>query len=57
MNNVTEVIDRFIAMWNETDTERRRALIERTWMEDATFLDPVVQGEGPGGIDAIIRRS
>ena len=55
MNNVTEVIDRFIAMWNETDTERRRGLIARTWMEDATFLDPVAQGEGPAGIDAIIR--
>lgn len=55
MNNVTDVIDRLIAMWNETDAERRRALIARTWMEDATFLDPVAQGEGPAGIDAIIR--
>jgi SnoaL-like domain len=55
MNDVTELIDRFIAMWNETDAERRHALIARTWTEDATFLDPVAQGEGRAGIDAIIR--
>jgi hypothetical protein len=54
MDNLTELIDRYIAMWNETDAERRRALIARTWTEDASYLDPMLQGEGRAGIDAMV---
>jgi len=50
----TELIDRYIAMWNETDAGRRRALIARTWTEGASYLDPVMQGEGRSGIDAMV---
>jgi hypothetical protein len=31
MNNVTELIDRYIATWNETDAKRRRDLIAKTY--------------------------
>jgi hypothetical protein len=54
MSDVTQLIDRYIAMWNETDSERRRDLIARTWTEDATYVDPVVQGDGRGAIDAMV---
>jgi hypothetical protein len=55
MSNFTDLVDRYIAIWNETDDERRRDLIARTWTEDSTYLDPMVRGEGRGGIDAMIR--
>jgi SnoaL-like domain len=55
MSNLTELIDHYIAMWNETDAERRRALISRIWTEDASYIDPVLQGEGTAGIDAMVR--
>jgi hypothetical protein len=55
MSNLTDLIDRYIAMWNETDAERRRALIARTWTENASYLDPAVEGEGRDGIDAMVR--
>ena len=55
MENLADLIDRYIAMWNETDAERRRALIARTWTEEANYLDPVLQGDGPTGIDAMVR--
>jgi hypothetical protein len=55
MDEVNELIDRYIAMWNETDAERRRALIARIWTEDATYFDPLLQSEGPAGIDAMVR--
>jgi hypothetical protein len=55
MSKLTDVIDRYIAMWNETDAERRRALIARTWTETASYLDPVLQGESQAGIDAMIQ--
>jgi SnoaL-like domain len=53
MSNFTDLIDRYIAVWNETDAERRRDLIARTWTEDSTYIDPLMRGEGRGGIDAM----
>ena len=55
MSNFTDLVDRYIAIWNESDDERRRDLIARTWTENSTYLDPMVRGEGRGGIDAMIR--
>src|SRR3954451_13171095 len=52
--DVATVVDTYIAMWNETDPERRRALIEQTWTEDASYVDPLMSGEGPSGIDAMV---
>jgi hypothetical protein len=54
MTNPTELVDRYFAMWNETDAERRRDLIARTWTEDARYVDPMLEGEGRGGIDAMV---
>jgi hypothetical protein len=54
MNTLTDLIDRYIATWNETDGGRRRDLIAQTWTETACYLDPVLQGEGRDGIDAMI---
>jgi hypothetical protein len=45
----------YIAMWNETDAQRRRDLIARTWTEAPSYLDPLMQGEGQDGIDAMVR--
>ena len=54
INTLTDLIDRYIATWNETDGGRRRDLIARTWTEGASYLDPMLQGEGRDGIDAMI---
>ena len=55
MKDVNSVIDRYIASWNETDPGRRRELIAQTWTEDASYLDPLMGGEGHDGIDAMIQ--
>ena len=55
MSKFTDLIDRYIAIWNETDDERRRELITLTWTADSTYLDPLMRGEGRNGIDAMIR--
>ncbi len=52
--NLTELVDRYIAMWNETDGGRRRALIARVWTEGASYLDPAMRGDGRSGIDAMV---
>ncbi len=51
---VEQVIDRYIAAWNETDPATRRELIARTWTENGRYLDPLMSGEGHDGIDAMI---
>ena len=52
--DLTALVDRYIAMWNEPDSARRRALIARTWTEGASYLDPMMQGDGRSGIDAMV---
>ena len=54
MTDIAKLIDRYLEAWNETDAERRRALIARTWTEDASYLDPVLCGRGHDGIDAMV---
>ena len=54
MNTLTDLIDRYIATWNEADGGRRRDLIAQTWAEGASYLDPMLQSEGREGIDAMI---
>jgi hypothetical protein len=46
--------DSYIEMWNEGDGERRRAIATATLSEDATYLDPIMSGEGIDGINEMI---
>ncbi|NWK44045.1 nuclear transport factor 2 family protein [Ralstonia pickettii] len=48
------LVDRYIAAWNATDAARRRALVAQTWTESATYVDPLMQGIGHDGIEALI---
>jgi hypothetical protein len=54
MAEIATVVDSYIAAWNEGDAERRRALVAETFTEDATYLDPLVSGDGADGIEAMI---
>ena len=54
MSDHTAVIDRYIAVWNETDAAQRRDLIAQTYTEDASYVDPLMQGQGRDGIDAMV---
>lgn len=53
MTDVTSLIDRYFAIWNEQDGPRRRALIEQTWAETATYVDPKLSAQGHEGLDAM----
>jgi hypothetical protein len=54
MTDVDSMIDRYIAIWNERDANLRLELISDTWSEDASYLDPLMGGEGHGGINAMV---
>ena len=54
MNDVTQLANHYIDAWNETDAPRRRALIARVFADDAGYVDPMMNGHGQPGIDAMI---
>ena len=54
MTALTTVVDGYIAMWNETDPERRRFIIEQTWTEDGSYVDPHAEVAGAEGLDALV---
>jgi hypothetical protein len=54
MADLATVVDRYIDTWNQTDPERRRAIIAETWTNDASYVDPIMSGDGPEGIDRMI---
>jgi hypothetical protein len=47
-----ELIEKYIATWNETDPERRRELIGEVYAADATYTDPLADLRGLAEIDA-----
>jgi hypothetical protein len=44
MTDIEQIVDRYVAVWNETDPSRRYALIVTTWTEDGRYLDPLMAG-------------
>lgn len=48
------LIERYLASWNETDPTMRRTLIDDLWAEDASYVDPMVEVRGRDAIDATI---
>jgi len=54
MTDTNALIDRYIATWNEADADRRRALVTEVFTGDATYLDPLMGGEGTDGIAGMI---
>lgn len=54
MTEFDELVDRYIAVWNETDAGKRRALIAKTFTEGTYFVDPLQEGEGQAGINTLV---
>ncbi len=54
MDNIKKLVDGYFAMWNERDANRRRDLIAAIWTHDASYVDPLMRGDGRGGIDAMV---
>lgn len=52
--DAASVAANYIAVWNETDQERRLKLLETHWTEDARYVDPMMQGSGRTQISALV---
>jgi hypothetical protein len=51
---VQNVIERYIASWNQTDPQLRRKIIDEVWAPDASYIDPLAEAHGRDAIDATI---
>ena len=54
MNDVAQVIDRYFAMWNEDDDDRRTAIASTCFADDATYTDPLADVRGHEAISAMV---
>ena len=44
----------YIDLWNERAPQRRREMLAANWTTDATYVDPLMSGDGQDGVDALI---
>jgi hypothetical protein len=54
MSDTNELVQRYLAAWNETDTAARKAVLAEVFAEDAVYIDPLVSVQGRDGLDATI---
>jgi len=54
MSDAHTIATTYLQAWNETDVSRRAALLRENWTADASYVDPLMSGEGPSQIGALI---
>lgn len=54
MSDANELVDRYLAAWNETDEARRAEWVSRLWVEDGSYVDPLAEVTGHEAISAVI---
>jgi hypothetical protein len=54
MSDCNALVERYFALWNETDPARRRGLIASTFTEAASYVDPLGVSERHDAIDGMV---
>ena len=54
MPDPRSIAERYLDVWNEADGDRRRAALRAEWSDAASYVDPMMRGEGHDGIAAMI---
>jgi hypothetical protein len=54
MTDPVTIARRYIELWNERTAGRRRELLSDNWTSDASYVDPLMKGDGRDGIEALI---
>jgi len=54
MIDAKTIATRYIELWNERDPQRRRQLLATHWADNASYVDPLMAGDGHDGIDALV---
>ncbi|SDD13029.1 nuclear transport factor 2 family protein [Actinokineospora iranica] len=51
---VRDLVDRYIAIWNETDENNRQAMVDAVFTPDALYVDPNTSASGTAAIGQYI---
>ena len=54
MTDPKTVANAYLSAWNEADSDRRKALLESDWKQDATYVDPMATANGQAQIAQLI---
>ena len=54
MSDVITTVDTYLAMWNEPDAAARAELIERAWIEDGRYRDPLLEADGHAALSEMV---
>lgn len=54
MSDYQHLAERYIAVWNTTGADQRRALVDELFTADATYTDPLGAVRGRDGVDGFI---
>jgi hypothetical protein len=52
MSEINQLVDRYVAVWNEPDAELRRRSIAELWVEDGAHIYPEAEVRGYQAIEA-----
>jgi SnoaL-like domain len=52
--NLDAIVENYFAMWNATDANERKKLIEANWTPDARYLDSMFSAEGAAGLSETV---
>ena len=60
MSDPTSIAQAYLDTWNATGEAQRRAMLAQHWTADASYVDPLMRGEGTeqigGLVDAVQQR-
>ncbi len=51
---VVDVLDTYLAMWNQTDVDQRAELIAAAWIEGGHYSDPLLEAKGRTELSAMV---
>jgi len=54
MSDFNRIASDYIALWNETDGQRRASLLDKQWTPAASYVDPLATANGHDEIGAYI---
>ncbi len=54
MATTNEIVQAYVAAWNEGDEAKRRASLDRAWADDGRYTDPMADAPGRDALVALI---
>ncbi|MEX0409498.1 nuclear transport factor 2 family protein [Aquibium sp. LZ166] len=54
MTDPKTIAEDYVAVWNETDANARSRRIAALFSESVVYRDPLMQGDGHAGLDALV---